>query len=273
MSNKKVVLITGANSGLGLEVVKSLAKSNTPYEIIIGSRTLSNGEKAIEEVKPEVSGTASTFSTLSVDLESDASLEAAVKEISSKHGRLDALVNNGGANFDRDVQSGKYSIREGLNKSWNVNVTGTEVLTQLAVPLLLKSSDPRLLFVTSGTACLTEMDVDKFPALARVNGPPPAGWPKDHGMNPITYYRSSKSGLNMLMKEWHRLLGNDGVKVWAISPGFLATGLSNIGPEKLKQIGALPPHVGADFIRDVVEGKRDTDVGKVIRNKGEIQPW
>ena len=77
----------------------------------------------------------------------------------------------------------------------------------------------------------------------------------------------------MLMREWHRILGNDGVKVWAISPGFLATGLAGIGKEKLKQMGALEPHVGGEFIRDVVQGKRDEDVGKVVRNDGQIQPW
>ena len=55
-------------------------------------------------------------------------------------------------------------------------------------------------------------------------------------MNPVTSYRSTKTGLNMLMREWTKILKNDGVKVWAISPGFLATGLAGIGPEKLKQV-------------------------------------
>ena len=55
-------------------------------------------------------------------------------------------------------------------------------------------------------------------------------------MNPITSYRSAKTGLNMLMREWYRLLKNDGVKVWAISPGFLATGLGGIGAETLKKV-------------------------------------
>lgn len=38
-------------------------------------------------------------------------------------------------------------------------------------------------------------------------------------------------------------------------------------------MGALDPSVGGEFIRDVVEGKRDDHAGKVIRNKGEIQAW
>lgn len=55
-------------------------------------------------------------------------------------------------------------------------------------------------------------------------------------MVPLTAYRSSKTGLNMLMREWVRILRNDGVKVWCLSPGFLATGLGGAGPEALKKV-------------------------------------
>ena len=76
----------------------------------------------------------------------------------------------------------------------------------------------------------------------------------------------------MLMREWARLLRGDGVKVWAVSPGFLATGLGGVGVETLKKMGALEPSVGGGFVRDVVEGKYDDKVGKVIR-KDMVQPW
>ena len=75
----------------------------------------------------------------------------------------------------------------------------------------------------------------------------------------------------MMMREWVRILGNDGVKIWCVSPGFLATGLG-FGAEKLKAMGALDPAVGGALVKDVVEGKRDADVGKVIVKDG-IQPW
>lgn len=76
----------------------------------------------------------------------------------------------------------------------------------------------------------------------------------------------------MAFREWVRILGNDGVKVWAVSPGFLATGLAGIGEEKLKQMGAIDPAIGGEFVKDVVEGKRDADVGRIIR-KDSIQPF
>ncbi|KAI0487768.1 hypothetical protein F4859DRAFT_466133 [Xylaria cf. heliscus] len=271
-TDKKILLITGGNTGLGLEAVKALLESPVAYEIIIGCRTISKGEDAITELKKQFPQTVSTLSTVQVDLESDELLEKAVAEISSKYGRLDVLVNNSGAAFDYEILSGKMTLREGFNASWNVNVAGTHVLTTFAVPLLLKSSDPRLIFLASGTATLTETERADTPTLQRINSSPAAGWPKQVVGMATTSYRSSKTGLNMLMREWRRILLNDGVKVWAVSPGFLATGLGGVGVERLKQMGALDPSIGGHFLKDVIEGKRDHDEGKVIR-KDMIQPW
>ena len=75
----------------------------------------------------------------------------------------------------------------------------------------------------------------------------------------------------MMMREWHRILMEDGVKVWCISPGFLATGLGG-HPETLRKMGAGEPEVAGPFIRSVLEGERDEDVGKVLTRDG-IQPW
>lgn len=72
-------------------------------------------------------------------------------------------------------------------------------------------------------------------------------------------------------REWFRFLKNDGVKVWCISPGFLATGLGG-SAEATKALGAGDPALGGNFIKDVVEGKRDADVGKIIQ-RDIIQPW
>jgi len=68
------------------------------------------------------------------------------------------------------------------------------------------------------------------------------------------------------------MLKADGVKVFCISPGFLATGLGGIGKEKLKNMGAGDPSLGGIFIKDVVEGTRDEDSGKVVNSAG-LQPW
>lgn len=282
MNPRLIMYSLTGNTGLGYEVVKALYASPEPYEIIIGTRTLSKGDDAISQVKAEVpSSSPSSLSTIQVDVTSDASLEAAVAYIDKTHGRLDVLINNAGAGFDTDIHEGNISIRDAFNASWDINVSGAHVLTTLAVPLLLRSADPRLLFVTSGTSSLSETDPDtwgtsKVPVqvLERLGLGPEKGWPKPKTAVPLTTYRSTKTGLNMLMRDWARILSNDGVKVWAISPGFLATGLGNVtgGKEQLRKMGALDPSVGGEFIRDVVQGKRDADAGKIVRSN-ENQPW
>jgi NAD(P)-dependent dehydrogenase (short-subunit alcohol dehydrogenase family) len=289
MAEKHIVLITGANTGLGLEVVKALYKSDVPYEIILGSRSLDKANEAISSVKQESQNSKSDLSSVQVDVSSDDSIRKAFEQVKAQYGRLDTLLNNAGASFDGAAAKGEMTLREAFNAAWDVNVSGTHVMTHEFTPLLLKSANPRLMFVTSGTSALAETEEFDYPPLARLNASPEAGWPKPPSMNPVTSYRSSKTGLNMLMREWSKTLKNDGVKVFAISPGFLATGLAGIGPEQLKkvsesrgrreksgtnaaQMGALDPSEGGSFIRDVVEGKRDHDQGKVIRAT-MVQPW
>ena len=143
-------------------------------------------------------------------------------------------------------------------------------MTSTFIPLLLQSVNPRLLFITSGTSTLTGAEnmtlfVDKYS---------PKGWPKsniDGKTYHIPAYRSSKTGMNMMMREWHRILHEDGVKVWCISPGFLATGIGG-NQDANKAMGAGDPSVGGTFIKSVFEGSRDDDVGKVVRRDG-VQPW
>lgn len=235
-NDKEVVLITGANTGLGFEIVKSLYKTNKPYNIIVGSRSVDKGVAAIAAVQREIPSSSSNLSVLQVDLSSDDSIKSALKNVESNFGRVDILVNNGGANYDSALRDGQLSIRAAWNKAWDTNVTGTQVLTHGAIPLLLKSKNPRLLFITSGTSTLTMTESISHPALARINASPAAGWPKPAEINPIESYRSSKTGLNMMMRQWHRILLNDKVKVWSVSPGFLATGLNGIGVEQLKKV-------------------------------------
>jgi NAD(P)-dependent dehydrogenase (short-subunit alcohol dehydrogenase family) len=170
-----------------------------------------------------------------------------------------------GASFDHLYKAGKLSEREMWNKSWDVNVSGQQVMTTTFVPLLLQSSDPRLLFITSGTSTLAGTENK---ALA-VNQYPAKGWPKTGFAVPG--YRSAKTGLNMLMREWHKTLYEDGVKVFAISPGWLATGLGG-NTEMAKKMGAGDPEIAGPFIKTVIEGQRDADAGMVV-NKDGIQPW
>ena len=158
------------------------------------------------------------------------------------------------------------TARQAWNKTWDVNVTGANIMTETFLPLLLKSEDPRLLFITSGLSSMHDASDTSNPRYMV----PPAGLPKPPG---ATSYMSSKAGLNMMMIQWARMLKNDGVKVWSIAPGLLATNLGG-DPELLKKMGAGDPSIGGTAIRGVIEGKRDEDAGKVVREyRSPIQAW
>ncbi|KAJ6110432.1 hypothetical protein N7486_002667 [Penicillium sp. IBT 16267x] len=258
----KIVFITGANTGIGFETAKALATSDQSYIILMGARSLEKLQKAIATAQ-ELPESSSQFVPIQVDIEHDDSIKRAFSEVQAKYGRIDVLINNAGAQFDRQID--QIGEREMWKRTWNVNVTGTQILTSTLAPLLLESADPRLLFITSGTSTLDGTENQKIP----VNRVPAKGWPKTGFSVPA--YRSAKTGLNMLMREWYRWLKEDGVKVWGISPGFLATGLGG-NPDFLRKMGALDPSVAGPFIRSVVEGQRDADVGKVINRDG-VQPW
>ncbi|RFU26586.1 hypothetical protein B7463_g9754, partial [Scytalidium lignicola] len=257
MTANPIVFITGANAGLGLETVKALFRSSKQYTILLGSRSIEKANAAAQEVKSEFPQSATVTALVQVDIEDDESIQRAFDFISNQYGRVDILINNAGAMFDSELASGKMTMREAWNKSWNVNTTGTNILTHTFVPLLLKSLDPRLIFIASGTSTLAGSE----DLSLRFNQSPGKGWPKQIPGLFVPAYRSSKTGMNMVMREWTRILKEDGVKVWAVSPGFLATGLGG-DQEKNKRMGALDPVIGADFVRDVVEGARDGDVGK-----------
>jgi len=269
MSPKQILFITGGNAGLGFETIRSLCQSSKAYTIILGGRSIDKATAAAKAAETEFPRSLSTITTVQIDIEDDESILKAFEHISSKYGRLDVLINNAGAQFDPEFNAGtlKMTLREMWNKSWNVNTTGTHIVTETFAPLLLKSSDPRLIFITSGTSPLAETENIAVP----INKSPAKGWPKANA-SPFAAYRSSKCGMNMLMREWTRIFREDGVKVIAVSPGYLATGLAG-SQERNKKMGAEDPVLGANFVRDVVEGARDADVGKIVRRGGLIQPW
>ncbi|TVY33291.1 Short-chain dehydrogenase/reductase [Lachnellula subtilissima] len=199
MASNPIVLITGANAGLGFEIVKSLLQSPKPYTILLGGRSLAKAEAATQQAQTEFSSSSSVIKPVQIDIESDSSITNLFDQISAEYGRVDVLINNAGAQFDSGSGSSLREMREMWNRSWDVNTTSTHLLTHTLAPLLIKSSDPRLLFMTSGTANLTGHNDPIMP----LNHSPAKGWPKE-GLS-LTAYRSVKVGLNMVMLEWKRI--------------------------------------------------------------------
>lgn len=151
----------------------------------------------------------------------------------------------------------------------NTNLIGPHELTFALAPLLLKSSDPRLIFVSSNIGSIAMAHLPESEYVPNVDKP--AGWEnkKWTGSWEAPAYRTSKAALNILVVEWKRWLKADGVKIWTVQPGYVATSL--IGhTDDMKVKGAGDPATSGVFLRDVVEGKRDADVGKFIEPDGVL---
>ena len=92
--SQTIVLVTGANQGLGFEVVKKLVAEQENYTVILGSRDLKRGEEAAAQITNLAKN--SKVDVLQLDVTSDASIAAAVTTIEQKYGQLDVLFNNAG---------------------------------------------------------------------------------------------------------------------------------------------------------------------------------
>jgi NAD(P)-dependent dehydrogenase (short-subunit alcohol dehydrogenase family) len=96
MNPTQVILVTGANTGLGFQIIRALCSSNQAYNILLGGRSLNKAGEAVKAASEEFPSSQSKLFPIQVDIEDDNSIEAAFKEVQTKFGQLDALVNNAG---------------------------------------------------------------------------------------------------------------------------------------------------------------------------------
>ena len=96
MSSNPIILITGANTGLGFEAVKSLLQSRKAYTIILSGRNIEKANDAAQVAQKAFPKSPSVIDTLQVDIEDDESISRAFDHVTKKYGRLDILVNNAG---------------------------------------------------------------------------------------------------------------------------------------------------------------------------------
>lgn len=205
--NHTLVLVSGANQGLGFETVKKLAAEQENFHILLGSRSVEKGKKAASSISDIAKGT--SVEPLELDLASDESLAKAAKYVEEKYGRLDVLFNNAGISNVAGA-----SFRDQFDQVLSTNVTGYACTTEAFIPLLRKSSLPRLLFMSSGLGSITSALDPKQPYYGLGNAPE------------VKAYITSKTADNMLGVLYAIQLGKEGFKVNMIDPGYRPTNLN-----------------------------------------------
>ena len=186
-----VALITGGNKGIGYETAHQLI--GLGHVVYIGARDVERGEQAAAALGARF---------VQLDVTDDASVDAALAAIGSAEGRLDVLVHNAGVLGD-EALDGPTALRV-----FDTNAVGIVRVTEAALPLLRKSSNPTVVTLSSSAG-----------SFWAVNNPER---PEYH--LPLALYSASKAAATMLTVQYAK--AQPGIKFNALEPGTTATDMT-----------------------------------------------
>jgi len=252
MQEKSVVLVTGANQGIGLQIAKELVEHG--FIVLIGSRNLERGEAAASEVGPDAHA-------LQLDVTDQASITAAAERVRNEFGRLDLLINNAAISntkkqpgqsveeYAKTTRPSNVSLDE-MRAVWDTNVFGVLAVYQAMLPLLRETPGARIVNVSSGVGSL-KTNLDPAFAYRAIFGP---------------VYPASKTALNALTVAMAIELEPEGINVNAVSPGFTRTNLNGYAGTETVEEGAR------EVVRVALLGP-DSPTGTFTRWENQTIPW
>lgn len=145
----KIVLITGATSGIGFQAALALAKMNA--QVIITGRNKASGETAVAEIKAAIGN--SKVDLLTGDLSVQANICSLAEQFKARYERLDVLINNAGL-----VEPQRRITEDGVEAILAVNTVAPFLLTQLLMNSLKVSASARVITVTGGDVVPIDLD-------------------------------------------------------------------------------------------------------------------
>ncbi|KAI9929951.1 hypothetical protein ASPWEDRAFT_23679 [Aspergillus wentii DTO 134E9] len=227
MSSSQIVLVTGANQGLGFSIIKIAGQRESPNNTyILCCRSLETGQKAVQELKAQ--GGKANVDLLQLDVTNDEQITAAVKYVESTYGRLDVLINNAGT-LIMPPKEGLSAIRQAHNDLMNLHISSVAVVTIAFTDLLYKSPDPKVINISSGLGSMSNS------LTTKMGRHPPYGASKI-GMNGLT--------VHMQVAENDRIHAagesetNPRIRYYNVAPGPLKTAFNGFRGPKLPDDGA-----------------------------------
>ena len=196
---KKVILITGGNSGIGLGTVKYLLKKE--YKII----TVSRNENSIKNAKEQLGELSKQVLFLQGDISKIEDCKNIFNNIEKKYNKLDGIVNSAGITTSGGIE--EESI-EDWNKTINTNLTGIYILIKTLLPLLKKGINPSIVNVSSISSIRVGSSIS---------------------------YCVSKAGVDMLTHYLGKELAKYNIRVNSINPGEVYSNLNIVNGRYTKE--------------------------------------
>jgi NAD(P)-dependent dehydrogenase (short-subunit alcohol dehydrogenase family) len=194
----RVALVTGANRGIGREIVRQLVDRG--YRTILTARDEQKGRTAAGDLGAEF---------VRLDVSEDESVDRCFGIVDEEHGRLDVLVNNAAIHYDT-WQRGAEADLAIVHEAFETNVFGAWRTCLRAIPLMRRHGWGRIVNVSSEGG-----------SLASMGGGTPA-------------YSVSKAALNALTRVLAAELAGSGILVNAVCPGWIATDMGGPGGRPLE---------------------------------------
>jgi NAD(P)-dependent dehydrogenase (short-subunit alcohol dehydrogenase family) len=229
----KIVLVTGANRGLGFEIARQLGEKR--FHVIITGR---DDEKLIK-AHSMLESAGIQAEMILMDVDQDYSIQKATGILSMKNIRLDILINNAGITLknDKSLVSSEFDV---LEKIINTNSFGTLRVTRALLPLM--NDYGRIINISSGGGSMTD---------------PVEGW------SPA--YCVSKTLLNAMTRHLANELSVHNISVNAVCPGWVKTDMGGkYAPRSVEKGAETPVWLASEAPIELT--------GKFLRDKKTI-PW
>ncbi len=201
----RIAVVTGANSGIGLETARALAEKGA--HVVLACRNQEKGAAALEDIRAGHDG--ASLELLPLDLASLDSVRAFAEAFTAKHDRLDILVNNAGVM----MTPADAKTADGFEMQFGTNHLGHFALTGLLLERLLAADKPRVVNVSSNAHKVGKIDFDNLDAA--------------RGYSKVGAYCQSKLANLLFSLELRQRLEERGhdVVVASSHPGWASTNL------------------------------------------------
>jgi len=220
----KTAIVTGGNSGIGLEAAKALAAKGA--QVVLACRDQGRGEDACARIRRDMPDASVTW--MGLDLADLASIGRFAQEFLDTHPRLDILVNNAGV-----MVPPRSRTADGFEIQMGVNHLGHFALTGLLLERLMLSDDPRLVVVSSSAHKLGRINLADL------------GW-SNRCYCAWRAYGDSKLANLYFLNELNRRYGGGKLKAVAVHPGWTGTSLQRTSClRRFNCLFAMKPWQGA----------------------------